>query len=88
MLTIYISYTLGALGEDNEIYLSNIESARADFKEKQSYLNALQFNYDGTLIITGGSDGVVRVWKVSTYKYFSEIRSRENFLKVWIGIQI
>jgi len=51
--------------DDDEIYMSNIGSTRADFKEKQSYLNALQFNYDGTLIITGGSDGVVRVWKVN-----------------------
>ena len=39
-------------------------SVRTDFKDEQSYQKVVVFNYDGTLIVTGGSDCVVRVWKV------------------------
>ncbi len=50
--------------QERDVYLTTVGSIRTDFSEKHSYLNALQFNYDGTLIATGGTDSVVRIWKV------------------------
>lgn len=48
------------------VYLNKIKSIRTDFGEGDSYQKVVQFNYDGSLMITGGCDGVLRIWKVHT----------------------
>ena len=56
-----------AQSEVDETYLVKKECVRTDFKDGQSYQKVVQFNYDGTLMVTGGSDCVLRVWKVHCY---------------------
>lgn len=46
------------------MYLSKVASIRTDFSEGDSYQKVVHFNYDGSLLVTGGCDGVLRVWKV------------------------
>ena len=42
-----------------------VKSVRTDFSDKDSYQKVVRFNHDGSLIVTGGCDGIVRLWKVS-----------------------
>ena len=38
---------------------------QTDFDEKEPYQKAVRFSHDGSLLVTGGTDGVVRCWKVN-----------------------
>ena len=40
-------------------------STQSDFAETDSYQKVVKFSHDGAYVVTGGVDGVVRVWKVS-----------------------
>ena len=40
-------------------------SAQSDFAKTDSYQKVVKFSHDGAYVVTGGVDGVVRVWKVS-----------------------
>ena len=40
-------------------------SVRTDFNEGDSYQKVVRFNHNGSHLVTGGCDGVLRVWKVS-----------------------
>lgn len=47
--------------------LSEISSVRTDFGGKNSFQKVVRFNFDGSLMVTGGSDGIVRLWKVCEF---------------------
>lgn len=47
------------------LYLNKIASVQTDFSDGDSYQKVVHFNHNGSLLITGGSDGVIRGWKVS-----------------------
>lgn len=52
-------------GSNHEsIFLSTVGSIRTDFNEGDSYQKVVRFGYDGSRLVTGGCDGVLRVWKV------------------------
>ena len=40
-------------------------STQSDFAKTDSYQKVVKFTNDGVYVVTGGVDGVVRVWKVS-----------------------
>ena len=54
--------------------LSKITSIQTDFGEGDSYQKVVCFNFDGSLLVTGGCDGVVRIWKVHARIFFSSGR--------------
>lgn len=52
-------------GSNHEsIELKTVRSIRTDFSEGDSYQKVVRFSSDGSRLVTGGCDGVVRVWKV------------------------
>lgn len=56
--------------------MNTVRSIRTDFNEGDSYQKVIRFNYDGSLIVTGGCDGVLRAWKVHV-RYIIMIRITE-----------
>ena len=52
--------------ELRNVCLESKGSIRTDFAAgTDCYQKAVQFCYDGSRLVTGGMEGVVRVWKVS-----------------------
>ena len=52
------------LMKTGKIYVKDTGSVRTDYSDKDSYQKVVCFCHDGSRILTGGIDGVVRVWKV------------------------
>lgn len=57
-------YCYSPILDRDSVFLSTVRSIRTDFNEGDSYQKVIQFNYDGSLMVTGGCDGVLRAWKV------------------------
>ena len=53
------------LKQKEDIFLQDVSSTRTDFSGTESYQKVVRFSRDGTRLVTGGAEGVVRVWKVS-----------------------
>lgn len=72
MLSVFI-YLGKHTSDEGSVYLSKIKSIRTDFSEGDSYQKVVRFNFDGSLLVTGGCDKVLRVWKVNFHTYFQVI---------------
>ena len=42
----------------------SLKSVQTDFAEADAYQKVVRFSCDGSLVVTGGTDGVVQCWKV------------------------
>lgn len=55
------------LSNSGELFVETMQSVRTDFGEKESYQKVVCFGHNGSMLVTGGMDGIVRVWKVCVY---------------------
>ncbi len=53
--------------------LRQVLSFDTDSDKEDPRQNVVRFSNNGTVLATGGTDGVVRVWRVSTGGKFSEV---------------
>lgn len=58
MISILDNDTSGTLN------MKKIASFQTDFGEGDSYQKVVSFSRDESLLVTGGCDGIVRIWKV------------------------
>ncbi len=57
------------LSNNGELFVKTLQSVRTDFGEKESYQKVVCFSHNGSMLVTGGMDTIVRVWKVCVFKY-------------------
>lgn len=53
----------------NQFELIEVASAITDYTSSGPFQNVVRFSHDGSHVLTGGQDGVVRVWKVCVLIY-------------------
>lgn len=54
--------------------IEEIKQIKTDFHKESSFQKAVQFSRDHSILATGGSDGYLRVWKVTSSWIFSTPR--------------
>ena len=47
--------------------IEQLKSVTTDFEKEGGFQKAVRFSRDHTLVITGGGDGFLRVWKVRIF---------------------
>lgn len=62
---IFVGKSTDSVEELRNVFLESKRSIRTDFAAgTDCYQKAVRFCYDGSRLVTGGVEGVVRVWKV------------------------
>ncbi len=56
--------SIAELSNSGTLLVKTLQSVRTDFGEKESYQKVVCFGHDGSVLVTGGMDAIVRVWKV------------------------
>lgn len=54
--------------------IEEIKQIKTDFHKESGFQKAVQFSRDHSILATGGSDGYLRVWKVTSSWVFSSPR--------------
>ncbi|XP_062934171.1 prolactin regulatory element-binding protein isoform X3 [Cynocephalus volans] len=62
--------------EGVELKVENLKEVQTDFSP-EPLQKVVRFNHDNTLLVTGGTDGYVRVWKVPTLEKVLEFKAHE-----------